>query len=48
MQLCHTKTAACTHDIISNVPAITNRRDVFVCTLLHHELHNTCQYILDK
>ena len=44
------KTAAYTHDIISNVPAVNtinrntiNRHDVFACTLLHPELHNMCQ-----
>ena len=42
LHLCHTKTATCTRDIISNVPAINtiNRHDVFACTLLYRELYN--------
>ena len=39
LRLCHTKTATCTHDIISIVPAVStiNRRNVFACILLHRE-----------
>ena len=33
------KLAACTCDITSNAPT-----NVFVCTSLHRELHDTCQY----
>ena len=44
------KTAACTCDIISYVPTINTIITgalslLFVCTLLHRELHNTSQYI---
>ena len=33
--------------IISYAPAVNtvNRRDVFVCILLHRELYNACRYI---
>ena len=36
-RLCHTKTAAHTHDIVSNAPAVNtiNRHDVFISSLLH-------------
>ena len=34
--LCHTKTAICTHNIISNPPAVNtiNRHNVFTCTFI--------------
>ena len=45
LHLCHTKTATCTSDIISNEPAvnIVNRRDVFC--MYFHQLHNMCNII---
>ena len=46
MNFCRTTTATCTYDAVSDAPTVNiiNRRDVFVCTLLHHELDNMCQY----
>ena len=47
----HTKTAVCTHYIISNtvIPQVICPDLMFACTLLHCELHNICQlYNLDK
>ena len=40
LRLCHTNTAGCTCEIISNAPAVNTRDAGFACTLLHHELHN--------
>ena len=43
LHLRHTKSAASTRDIISNLPTVNtiNICDIFSCTLLHRELHNT-------
>ena len=40
---CHTKTPACTYDVITNAPTI----NTITFTPVHHEFHNLLQYIVN-